>query len=270
MAKHSLKDLSWGEKQTGVIFRFLRQVFKLAEKFKTNKFVFVWDSRSSLRKEIYPAYKSNRRKEKTPEEKEIDDVAYAQFNLLKDTILPSLGFKNIFEFEGFAADDILAEIIFTYEDDFIIVSADEDLYQLLIDDAVSIYNLYKKEEYSRQDFIDEYGILPEQWSELKCLTGCTTDFVKGIEGIGEKTALKFLKGLIPQSPKTKKILESKRLIEKNSRLVKLPFENTPDVNLNFEETLSFDSFVEVCNKCGFNFFLQSKNIRKWTDYFNLI
>ena len=60
-AKHSMGNLTWEEKEVGIIFGFLRQLLSLAKTFETNKFVFVWDSRISLRTKMFPDYKKTRK-----------------------------------------------------------------------------------------------------------------------------------------------------------------------------------------------------------------
>jgi len=269
MAKYSLKNLSWEEKKTGILFGFFRQLFFLSEKFRTNKFVFSWDSRSSLRREIYPKYKANRNKNKTVEEKEEDKIAYAQFNLLKDELLPSLGFKNIFEFEGYESDDIIAEIVKTNKMEFLIATSDEDMYQLLSDN-VSIYNLSKKCIYTKEDFEKEYGITCDKWALHKAIIGCSTDNVEGIYGVGEKTALHYIKEEKLSVIQSQKIATNKNMIKRNLKLVELPFENTPDVSLDFDESLSFDVFVNICNRYGFFLFLKTPSLKKWSNYFQLV
>jgi len=90
--KHAMGDLSWEEKRVGVLFGFLRQLLSLAKILKSNRFVFAWDTRSSVRSKFFPEYKGRRKKDKTPEEKELDDIAYIQFNTLQHEILPEIGY----------------------------------------------------------------------------------------------------------------------------------------------------------------------------------
>ena len=59
---YTTKDLSYEEERTGIIFGFLKQIFKLAQDFDTKTFIFCWDSAKSYRKQIYSDYKENRKK----------------------------------------------------------------------------------------------------------------------------------------------------------------------------------------------------------------
>jgi len=53
--------------RTEIIFGFLKTVFNMSRKFETERFIFCWDSKDSLRKELYPEYKANRRQNLTEE-----------------------------------------------------------------------------------------------------------------------------------------------------------------------------------------------------------
>ncbi|MFH1685693.1 MAG: hypothetical protein ABH983_05315 [Candidatus Micrarchaeota archaeon] len=93
-------DLSQDQKRVGVVFGFLKQIFTIAKKFETNKFLFLWDSRNSYRKINYPPYKSSRRKDLTEEQKIDMADAFRQFDEIREVLLPVMGFKNIFKQSG--------------------------------------------------------------------------------------------------------------------------------------------------------------------------
>ena len=42
---YGMPALSYNGNNTHIIFGFLKQILDLAEKFKTNQFIFAWDSR---------------------------------------------------------------------------------------------------------------------------------------------------------------------------------------------------------------------------------
>jgi len=48
-------------------------------------------------------------------------------------------------------------------------------------------------EYDENKFIEEYGITPKQFIDLKGLMGDKSDNIPGVPGIGEKTGIKLLK-----------------------------------------------------------------------------
>jgi DNA polymerase I len=265
--KHSLGNLSWNEKKVGVIFGFFNQILSLAKIFDTNRFIFAWDSRKSLRTALFSDYKKQRRYEKSPEEKELDTIAYIQFDTIRQELLPGLGFVNNYMVEGFEADDLIASITFTNPNkEFFIISTDEDLYQLLSDN-VRMYSIRKKQFYTNRNLWKEYGITPDEWSEVKSIAGCNTDGVPGVAGVGEKTACLYINRHLNVTHKSyHNIKKSGELIERNRKLVTLPFEGTPEIILSAKNNLSLIAFQDICNRYGFQSFLEQEKYKQWKEF----
>jgi DNA polymerase I len=265
--KHSIGDLSWEEKQVGIIFGFMRQLLSLSKLFGPDSFVFAWDSPSSKRKEIFPEYKANRKREKTKEEQDFDNMAYDQFDQIRSHVLPKIGFRNIFVQNGFEADDIMASIIQSNPVKTTIISTDEDLYQLL-SEQVSLYSLKKKQFYTHISLWKEFRITPSEWIETKAIAGCSSDGIPGVPGVGEKTACKYLNGKLNHTYKTyKSIKENGQLIARNRKLVKLPYEGTNAFNILFKEKLDMGGFLDICDEYGFASFLREETFGLWKKYF---
>lgn len=267
-------DLSYKEQKTGVIFTFLMQVLKLAKRFNTTNFIFCWDSKKSYRKILYPEYKSNRRRELSEDEKKKYQIAYSQFDLLKNEVLFKLGFNNVFSFIGYEADDIIATIIKKYMDDeFIIISSDNDLYQLLTD-KVSMYDIKKKEFFTKQDFIDKFDIQPEQWALAKSISGCNTDGVKGIRGIADpghnekSKVFLYLKGKL-QGKLFRDICgnENQLLINRNKQLIELPLVWKDKIEIELKPNKFIKAkFIDVFSQYDFRSCLD--NLKQWEIFFN--
>ncbi len=245
-AFHTMKELSWKGKATGVVFGFLKSLTSLKDEFQTDRVAFCFEHPHLFRSDLYPAYKMKRAKNRTPEEILSDQI----FQLYKN-LLPMIGFKNIFCFYGMESDDIMAQIAEdTKEDDeTILVTADSDLFQCLREN-VSIYSPQKQKMLTKRWFKMKYGIPPYLWWKVKAIAGCATDEVKGIPGVGEVTALKYLKD--ETSPKTfLKILsdEGQRIVRHNKLLVKLPHPNCPKPFFR-EDKISVKGWKEVCGLLG--------------------
>jgi DNA polymerase I len=254
--------LSYHGSRTEIIFGFIKTTLDLARKFETNKFIFCWDSKKSLRREIYPEYKSNRRNNLTEEEEESNRIAYAQFDKLK-IVLPKMGFSNVFEEEGYESDDIIASLVTGGKlGRTVVISSDKDLYQLL--DWCSLCNA-RGAVYSKEMFIREYGIEPSKWKDAKALAGCSTDNVKGADRVGEKTAIRYLKGELKEYNQTfKKIhfFDS----DLTRRLTTLPFEGCPDFKSKLKkDECSPDKFRKVFEEYGFESLIDGLN--KWEKIF---
>lgn len=266
------RGLTYLGNSTEIVFGFLRKILELAEQFETNKFIFCWDSPRSFRKEIYPEYKANRHKDRTPEEKEADQIAYQQFNLIRTTVLPELGFKRNYQVEGYEADDIIASVVKNGTDKYIVVSSDEDLYQLL--DYCNMFHLTIKNITTKKIFEREYKISPREWIDVKCIAGCSTDNIKGVFKVGQIKAIKYIKGELNKGHKSyQDILKCEDIIERNRKLIELPFEGLSFQDFIPRELFYKDKFIEVFKKYGFKSMLDGTtrwDIKKWVKAFNLI
>jgi DNA polymerase-1 len=268
-ARHAMKgsQLSHNEMKTEVIFSFMNQLYTLAEVFNTSKFVFVWDSRESKRRKICPDYK-RKTKEKTPEEIEFDNLTLPQFDTIRCEVLPNLGFNNIFMKDGYEADDIIAALVMKHPNYFTIISRDNDLYQLLF--YADMYDPQMKKTTTKTTFFRSFGILPSKWAMVKAIGGCKSDNVRGVDRVGEITAVKYLKGQLKEGAKTlAAIEENKKLIDFNLKLVKLPLAGMNGSFRLCEDQLTVRKFLEVFTKLGFRTFLADKEFPSWERLFNL-
>lgn len=208
---------------TTIISRFFYSLQSYADVFNTTKFTFAWDSPVSLRKQIYSGYKDRNKKELTEAESQFNSQAMWQFRVLRDEIIPALGFTRNYICEGYEADDIIASIVLRDKGKYTIVSEDADLYQLL--DYADIYRHRHKTFYTKTHFICDYGIEPIIWKDVKAIAGCKTDTVPGIPRVGETTAINYLTHKL--SPKTKTFQaitnpENAEIIERARKLTSLP------------------------------------------------
>jgi len=261
--------LSYAEQKVGIIFGFLRQILSLSKQFETNKFLFCWDSAKNYRKDIYPIYKENRRKDQTQEEQQLYKIAFKQFHELRMKVLPKFGFKNNFIQTGMEADDLIATITQNYKEEIVIVSADQDLYQLL-KPTVSMYSTKGKKLTTRKSFIKKYDITPKEWITVKQVAGCNTDNVKGIKGVGEKTAIKYIKNKLGKHTKAyNSIVCGDTIIERNEALVKLPFKGTKIPKIKLDGPLYLANFIELTDQYGFRSMQQIETLNSWVTQFQL-
>ena len=261
-------ELSHEEKKTGVIFGFLQRILFLANKFETNKFIFCWDSKKNYRKLIYPEYKANRRKDLT-EQEEIDyALAFKQFDILREKVLPGLGFGNVFQQNGYEADDLIADIVKRGEGSFGVVSTDKDLYQLLY--HCFIYNQRTKKVITHKDFQELYRIPCTLWSETKALMGDSGDNISGIVGVGEKKAVQFVTNTLPKGKILERIKskESEAIILRNLRLVYLPYHGIKKIKMIMgKDEFDKSKFIDVFVDYGFESFLKKDTLDKWVNLF---
>lgn len=258
-------DLSNDNAHTGVIYGFFRDLLTLSQSFGTNEFMFFFDSRKSLRKSMHSFYKNKRNED--PTIKAVKKIAHPQLDALRKTILPTMGFKNIFIQAGYESDDLIAEYVLANNlsdnpEELVIVSSDQDLFQLL-GDHCRMWLPGKKAIYDAKMFTEEWGIQPAQWAFVKALGGCKSDDVPGIPGVAEKSAAAFLRNeLKPVHKKYQSITseEGKSIEARNLPIVKLPLEGTRLVEYQ-QDRLDFKGFRDVCSEYGFVSF--RRNLEEW-------
>lgn len=274
--KHSRKlaDLTFRDMHTGVAFSFLRELLSLAKHYDTRRFAIAWDCKPqyNLRKEVFPQYKEKRWnyvKEKTDEQKIYDAACREQMDVMRIVGLPALGFSNNYLFDGYEGDDIIASLILSNPDtEFIILSTDKDLFQLLRKN-VSMCDVKKSKKYTAKQFEKDHGIRPAQWADVLSITGCTTDEVPGISGVGVATAIRWLKGKVGRKTNTYKQLScnsTAATLKRNLELVKLPYAGMPKLHLR-QDAFTLRGYEQVCDYFGFRSLTRADKITEWRDAF---
>lgn len=256
--KHSMGSLSYGGTATGIVYGFLKSLPPLQGLFDSDRFVFCWDSKKSKRKEIYPEYKANRKKvDRTEEEWAFENDFCHQMRNLRRAYLPLIGFRNILHQTGYESDDMMAAASTAVNVaemamlKAVIVTSDKDLYQCITPDT-DCYNPQTNKILTFQGFRKQYGIPPHEWAMVKATAGCPTDNVKGVKGVGEKTALKYMTGTLGKSTKAYRTIiskEGRELYYRNMHLVKLPMRGTKEIRL-VEDELSETGWKQVTEMLG--------------------
>ena len=250
-AFHTAGHLAWEGKTTGVVFSFLKSISFLKDEFRTDQIAFCFEGENLHRKDLYPEYKDRRREFKNEEEYQAYLGLKRQIRDLRLSYLPRIGFKNIFYAPGYESDDLMAAFAYSLpkEQEVVLVTSDSDLYQCLRSNVV-VYSPQKQRVYNDPWFRKAYGIPPEKWALVKALSGCSSDNVKGVRGIGEATALQYCRGNL--SPKAhEKIFspEGRKIVRRNRKLVELPFEGCPVPQMT-EDQISREGWLAVCKDLG--------------------
>jgi DNA polymerase I len=86
-----------------------------------------------------------------------------------------------------------------FEDSIYIFSSDRDLFQLLVYPNVFFLQQNKEKDgynlFGKQEFTEKYFLEPIQWLDYKTLVGDSGDNLRGLDGIGPKTATQFLQAV---------------------------------------------------------------------------
>jgi hypothetical protein len=279
IAHYSQGELSVDDVLTGTIFGFLRMIFNVAARFDTNEFIFCWDSRKSFRNRIYPEYKEKRHTKKLTEEQMADKLEVRrQFIELRTQILPKMGFANIVRKVGYEADDLVASVVMQNPDEeFCIMSTDNDLFQLLGYKAF-VYSPSTKTKMTAKRFKMEYGISHKKWVLAKSIGGCNSDEVKGIKGAADprnnpkSLAISYVKGELTKGVVFDRIesKEGREIIARNRKLIGLPFRN---LKINIKRSSNDDfkkrNWIEVFDRYDFRYFMQEEQLTKLEQLFNI-
>ncbi len=171
---------------TGLLTGFINLVDNLKKEHITDYIVFALDSKGkTFRNSIYPEYKANR---PTPPEDLTKQLTVAIEWIKK------MGFANLSK-DGYEADDIIATVTTIAKKNKLkvkIVSHDKDLYQMIENNRVVIYDAIKKMEINEQGCIEKFGVIPQDFINFQALLGDSADNIPGVKGIGQKGASKLI------------------------------------------------------------------------------
>jgi DNA polymerase I len=255
-AYHSTGHLGYQGVGTGVLFGFFKTVNGLKQSLGTSKVVFAFDLPPYKRREVYPDYKANRRRDGDPVKEEERDEVRRQIDLLRTDYLERIGYRNVLFQRGYEADDIIASVCKGLDDGerAVVVSGDQDLYQLL-SKQVRIWNPTtgggKVNMRTRKWFKKEYGIPPRLWPSVKAIAGCKGDNVVGVDRVGEVIATAFLLGRKVNRPSfeaIEKFVQSDAYVL-NKSLVRLPYTGCKKFRL-FKDEFDRDAHDNLMNSLG--------------------
>lgn len=174
---------------TNAVHGFISMMLNILEGEKPTHLCVAFDvSRESFRTQELPEYKGTRGE--TPEE------FIGQTELLVEA-LKAMRITSVSR-ENFEADDLIASLSTQGEAAgyrVLVVSGDRDTFQLITDNVTVLYPVKGVMNLARMDdaaVVEKYGIHAKQYPELAALVGETSDNLKGIPGVGPKTAAKWI------------------------------------------------------------------------------
>ena len=174
---------------TNAVHGFISMLLNILEGEKPTHLCVAFDvSRESFRTEELPEYKGTRGE--TPEE------FIGQTELLVEA-LTAMRITSVSR-ERFEADDLIASLAHLGEKAgmrVLVVSGDRDTFQLITEQTTILYPVKGVMNLARMDdaaVLEKYGVHAKQYPELAALVGETSDNLKGIPGVGPKTAAKWI------------------------------------------------------------------------------
>lgn len=178
---------------TNAIYGFVKLLQQIQNEMRPDYLAVAFDlPEPTFRHKKYDAYKAGR--DKMPEE------LITQLDLMKKLLAAMQ--VPVLTLPGYEADDIVGTVSkqFAHKTEPVlaqIITGDRDSFQLVEDNIHILYTTTRSgsqfEEIDPAAIDEKYGIAPIELIQVKALMGDNSDNIPGIKGIGEKTALKFVK-----------------------------------------------------------------------------
>ncbi|WP_296405056.1 DNA polymerase I [Psychrobacter sp.] len=170
---------------TNAIRGTLNALLKLMRRYHPTHMAVCFDTKSpTFRHAMSEDYKANRPKM---------DLELAEQIPYIHRLVRALGIP-LLRIEGAEADDIIGTLTHRAVQEghhVVISSGDKDMMQL-INDCVVVEDSFSGLITDAQGVEDKYGIKPNQMIDLLTLMGDSSDGIKGIPSVGQKTAVKWL------------------------------------------------------------------------------
>lgn len=224
---------------TNAIFGFTSMLTKVISDHKPDHLVVCFDTKGpTFRHELYNEYKAHR--------PAMPETLIPQIPYIKSVVA---GFRiPVIEKEGFEADDLMGTIarhIEKQETDVVIVTGDKDLLQL-VSQRITTLDTMKDQVRDIDGVMDQYGVRPDQITDIMGLMGDSSDNIPGVPGIGKKKATRLiqqfesLEGLLENTDRVedRKAREALKAFEGQARLSKRLATIDCDVSIEWD----FDDF----------------------------
>ena len=171
---------------TNAVYGFIRMLLKLLKEERPRHIAVVFDSpRKTFRDDLFESYKANRVEAPNDLTVQVPYILRAvEAFRIKSLVL-----------EGFEADDVigtLAARAAAKRFETVIVTEDKDFMQL-VGPHVTLWNTMRDRRVDAREVRARLGVDPSAVVDVMALMGDSIDNVKGVPGVGEKTATALIK-----------------------------------------------------------------------------
>ena len=185
-AYHALPPLNNTKGQaTGAIKGVINMIRSLLKQYPHSPIAVVFDAKGkTFRDDIYPEYKAHRPPMPDDLRSQIEPI----HNIIRAMGLPLL------VVDGVEADDVigtLAQQAWQQKMPTLISTGDKDMAQL-VNDHVTLLNTMTNERLDIDGVKTKFGLPPERIVDYLALMGDSVDNIPGVQGVGPKTAVKWL------------------------------------------------------------------------------
>ncbi len=166
---------------TNAVFGFIRMFFKLIKEHHPTHIGAIFDSpKRTFRDDLFTEYKANR--SETPNDLQVQ-IPYIY------RVIDAFRIKRIVR-EGYEADDVIATLATAgvkKKIDSVIITADKDFMQV-VGPHVRLWDPMRDKSTGVKEVRERFGVEPRTLIEIQALMGDSIDNIKGVPGVGEKTA----------------------------------------------------------------------------------
>lgn len=166
---------------TQAVYGFIRMLLKLLKDVRPSHIAIVFDSpKRTFRDDLFADYKANR--------SEAPNDLIVQIPYIHRAV-EAFRIKSLM-IEGFEADDVIGTLAKrAAKEDFVVtlITADKDFMQL-VGPHVTLWDTMSDKRTGAREVRERFGVEPSALVEIQALTGDTIDNIKGVPGVGEKTA----------------------------------------------------------------------------------
>lgn len=173
--------------QVNAVYGFFSLLRLITNVLQPDYLLIFFDSESSTndKKDINPEYKSNR--------PIVDVLIFKQLEIIKKCL--NILEINYIEDNKYEADDLIGSYSNILSKDFYtyVCSNDNDFIQL-VSNSLSVVknNRGNIDRYNVEEVFTKFNVYPYQYIDYLSMVGDKSDNIKGIDGIGKKTASKLL------------------------------------------------------------------------------
>jgi DNA polymerase-1 len=195
-AAHSFKDLTAvvdnEPTRTGAVFGLLKQLIRLHHSHG-GEIVLAWDSQTNFRYGLFPKYKHH--PDMGDDKRELMSEVHIQEPLAL-RLCSYLGIRQAGA-EGYEADDVMHSLAVHFSEsghNVFIYTGDKDLLQSIGPNRSIALAKHKGPDIIMDEaqLLKDFGMTPAQFGDAKCLSGCNSDKVPGVPGIGETYSARII------------------------------------------------------------------------------
>jgi DNA polymerase I len=178
---------------TNAVYGFIRMLLKLLKDARPTHIAVVFDGpKKTFRDDLFADYKANRA--------EMPGDLAVQIPFIHRAV-EAFRIRSIVR-DGYEADDVIGTLAARaagHHFNTVIITADKDFMQL-VGPHVTLWDTMRDRRIGLREVRERFGVEPRALVEIQALTGDPIDNVKGVPGIGEKTAAALVQkfGAVPE------------------------------------------------------------------------